>query len=83
MFHLKIAEASKNSVLKSLMLIITPDIVKNFINYKVCDEESEFKALHEHQKILEHIINKDGEAASKMMSKHLNDVLEFSKVAKT
>ncbi|MEL6988050.1 MAG: GntR family transcriptional regulator, partial [Bacteroidota bacterium] len=30
LFHLKIAEASGNSVLKSLMLIITPDIVKNF-----------------------------------------------------
>ena len=82
MFHLKIAEASKNSVLKSLMLIITPDIVKNFITFKVCDESSELKALNEHQKILEHIINKDGDAASEMMSIHLNDVLEFSRSAK-
>lgn len=82
MFHLKIAEASKNSVLKSLMLIITPDIVKNFITYNVCDKSSELKALNEHQKILEHIINQDGDAASKMMSIHLSDVLEFSKSAK-
>ena len=79
MFHLKIAEASKNSVLKSLMLIITPDIVKNFITYKVCDEKSEFKALNEHQKILDCIIKQDGEAASKIMIKHLNDVLDFSR----
>ncbi len=78
MFHLKIAEASKNAVLKSLMLIITPDIVKNFIQYKVCDADTEFKAFHEHQKILEHIIKKDGEAASKMMEQHLNDVVDFS-----
>jgi len=78
MFHLKIAEASKNAVLKSLMLIITPDIVNNFIQYKVCDEESEFKAFHEHQKILEHIIKGDGAAASKMMEEHLKDVSDFS-----
>lgn len=78
MFHLKIAEASKNSVLKSLMLIITPDIVKNYITYKVCDEQTEFKAFQEHQKILDFIINKDGEAASAMMREHLNGVLNFS-----
>lgn len=82
MFHLKIAEASKNTVLKSLMLIITPDIVSSFINFKVCDEQTEFKALHEHQKILEFIIKKDGDAASAMMKLHLNDVMSFSKEAK-
>jgi len=78
MFHLKIAEASKNAVLKSLMLIITPDIVKNFINYEVCDEQSEIKALQEHQKILDFIIKKDGEAASAMMHEHLKTVVDFS-----
>ena len=80
MFHLKIAEASKNAVLKSLMLIITPDIVNNFIDYKVCDEKTEFKALEEHQKILDFIIKKDSEAASKMMNEHLKDVVNFSKI---
>lgn len=78
MFHLKIAEASKNTVLKSLMLIITPDIVNNYITYKVCDEKSEIKAFQEHQKILDFIIKKDGEAASIMMKEHLNGVLNFS-----
>ena len=78
MFHLKIAEASKNTVLKSLMLIITPDIVSNYITYKVCDEHSEIIAFQEHQKILDFIIKKDGEAASAMMSEHLSGVLNFS-----
>lgn len=82
MFHLKIAEASKNSVLKSLMLIITPDIVKNYLKYKVCDEKTELIAHQEHQKILEYIIQKDGESASKMMAKHLNDVIKFSVATK-
>lgn len=77
-FHLKIAEASKNNVLKSLMLIIAPDIVHNYIKYKVCDEQKEFKAFKEHQKILEYIVKKDSEAASRMMQEHLKDVIDFS-----
>lgn len=80
MFHLKIAEASKNAVLKSLMLIITPDIVNSFIQFKVCDEnETENKVLKEHQEILQHIIDGNGEAASQAMRNHLKDVLEFGK----
>ena len=80
MFHLKIAEASKNAVLKSLMLIITPDIVNSFIQYKVCDdEEAERKALREHEEILKHIVNQDGEAAAKAMKKHLKDVIDFGR----
>jgi GntR family transcriptional repressor for pyruvate dehydrogenase complex len=79
LFHLKIAEASKNAVLKSLMLIITPDIVNNFIQYKVCDDNSELKVYYEHEQILEHIINRDAEAAAEAMRAHLQEVTEFSK----
>ena len=82
LFHLKIAEAGKNAVLKSLMLIITPDIVHNYDKYNVCDEETKFKAYQEHQKILEFIIKKDSEAAGKMMEEHLKDVLKFSSSTK-
>ncbi len=78
LFHLKIAEASKNAVLKSLMLIITPDIIKQFISYKVCDESTELKALNEHQKIIQAIIDKDGDKASVFMEEHLKDVINFS-----
>lgn len=78
MFHLKIAEASKNAVLKSLMLIITPDIVNNFIQYKVCDDSANNKVIKEHQAIFQHIIDGNGEAASDAMREHLNDVIDFS-----
>lgn len=84
-FHLKIAESSKNAVLKSLMLIITPDIVNSFIQYKVCDDPKEHnkeKVIKEHQMILKHIKNGDGEAASRAMSVHLQDVIEFSNTIK-
>ena len=79
LFHLKIAEASKNSVLKSLMLIITPDIVKSFVNLKVCDDSNNLKTIEEHRKILD-MISKGNEAgAEEAMSIHLNEVKAFSK----
>ncbi len=83
MFHLKIAEASKNAVLKSLMLIITPDIVKNYIQYKVCDDDGiDNKVLDEHRDILQYISDRNGAAATEAMVKHSQDVLEFGKTMK-
>ncbi len=78
LFHLKIAEASGNKVLKSLMLIITPDIMKNFAQLKVCDNALIQKMIEEHRTILKHIIDKDVEAVEQAMQLHLKDVLEFS-----
>lgn len=78
MFHLKIAEASKNSVLKSLMLIITPDIVHNFIKLDVCKDGRFNQALDEHQLILEHISRQEAEKAAAAMRIHLQDVMEYS-----
>jgi len=78
MFHLKIAEASRNTVLKSLMLIITPDIVNSFIMYKVCDDGENNKVFFEHQTILQSIIDGDGDRAYLAMKGHLKDVVEYS-----
>ncbi len=82
MFHLKIAEASKNSVLKSLMLIITPDIVNSFIRYKVCDDSANNKVIEEHKKILAYVVEGNGKKASEAMVEHLKDVLEYSNIMK-
>ncbi|MEM6723323.1 MAG: FadR/GntR family transcriptional regulator [Bacteroidota bacterium] len=78
MFHLKIAEASKNSVLKSLMLIITPDIVKDFISLDVCGDDRPQRALEEHVEILNFIKEKKSQEASDAMRAHLTEVLEYS-----
>lgn len=82
MFHLKIAEASKNSVLKSLMLIITPDIIKSFIDLDVCKDGRTYTALEEHREILKYIISKEPQKAAEAMQKHLQDTLEHSKTLK-
>jgi len=79
LFHLKIAEAGKNNVLKSLMMIITPDIINNFKKYKVCDHSKDLKTNEEHREILDHIIDQNPEKASAAMENHLKDVLHFSK----
>lgn len=79
LFHIKIAEASKNSVLKSLMMIITPDIVKSFIKLKVCDENNNRKTIEEHRKILDTIANQEPASAVYAMDLHLEDISQFSK----
>ncbi len=83
LFHIKIAEVGKNNVLKSLMMIITPDIVVNFNKYKVCNDSNVNKSLKEHQAILDHIVNQDPVKAAMAMELHLRDVLEFSKSMKS
>ena len=82
MFHLKIAEASKNTVLKSLMLIITPDIINNFITLDICKDGRFIDALEEHNIILKHIIAQEPEAAAAAMRTHLKDVFEYSQSLK-
>jgi len=76
MFHLKIAEASKNKVLKSLMLIIIPDILASFAKYKVCSNDRLKKRYDEHKLLFDAIKVKDSEMASTLMHNHLKDVLK-------
>jgi len=78
LFHIKIAEASKNTVLKSLMMIIIPDIVKSFIQYKVCNAITNQQTIKEHQKILTMISTQNAEGAVSAMAEHLSDINNFS-----
>lgn len=82
MFHLKIAEASKNSVLKSLMLIIIPDIINNFIKLDICKDGRSQNALEEHNVIINHIIAQKPEEAAAAMRIHLKDVFDYSQSIK-
>ena len=78
LFHLKIAEASGNSVLNSLMLIITPDIVKSFRMLNVCKEDRMQETLREHREILDQIKAQNQIGAQEAMRNHLKEILEFS-----
>lgn len=78
MYHLSIADASKNGVLKSLMMVITPDIIKHYVTYRVCDDKTEFKAHLEHEEILRNIRDQDVDGVEAAMRRHLRDVADFS-----
>lgn len=78
LFHIKIAEASKNSVLKSLMMIITPDIVKSFTKLKVCDAANIKNTIEQHRDILNMISDKNPMGAYNAMDNHLADIKAFS-----
>lgn len=78
-FHLKIAEASKNTVLRSLMIVITPDLLANFKQLEVCNNANNDLRVNEHRIILQHIIERNSEAASEQMGIHLSDILMRSR----
>ncbi|RKX89866.1 MAG: hypothetical protein DRI97_03980 [Bacteroidetes bacterium] len=71
LFHLAIVRASANSVLQSLITLLTPDIIalnRDFIeehsgNYRNTPEE--------HQKIVDAILARNPEAASTAMAAHM------------
>ena len=80
MFHLKIAEASKNTVLRSLSMIIFPDMVKYSQRLNICGDGRYHKSLQEHEEILEYIQAKNPEMAANAMRFHLTDMLEKGSV---
>lgn len=79
MFHLKIAEAGKNSVLKSLMLIITPDILSYFKQHDVCGDGRSGRAVKEHELIIQKIKDKDQAGVEAAMHAHLDDLMNFTR----
>jgi GntR family transcriptional regulator, transcriptional repressor for pyruvate dehydrogenase complex len=78
LYHLSIAEAGKNKVLKSLLLIIVPDILSNYSIFKVCDTITS-KSLEEHKDMLRWIKEKNAKKAGEVMREHLRGVMDFAK----
>ncbi len=76
-FHRQIAQASKNQVLKSMMLIITPDIMTNYRKYWICDKNKMVAGI-EHQLLFEYIKAQDTDGAEIMMKQHLRGVMNFA-----
>jgi len=81
--HLRIANATKNSVFESMLLMLLPDIIKNIIENKVCGDNRGVQAMGEHHEILQAIENKDADAAGAAMAAHLDDILRISREKKS
>ncbi len=74
-FHLKIAEASHNSVLNSMMLLILPDVIRFNKSLKICSGGRFIEAYEEHKIVFNHIKNGQGKDAANAMTYHLRDLL--------
>lgn len=79
LFHIKIAKASKNTVIESMILILIPDLIKNIVDNKVCGENRGKSAIAEHRAILDAIESQDVALAEKAMANHLNEIWQISK----
>jgi GntR family transcriptional repressor for pyruvate dehydrogenase complex len=77
LFHLSIANASGNSTLNKLMLIITPGIITNFEKYHVCDKDKARNGIKEHRDIYEAIENQNSEDARIKIKIHFNELYQY------
>lgn len=79
-FHRQIADSSKNTVLKSMTLIITPDLMTNYRKFwNVCDSPQRSIAAIEHRLLLEYIRTRDEEGATAMAAQHLRGIMEYAR----
>lgn len=76
--HLRIANAAKNSVFESMLLMLLPDIIRNIIEQKICGDNRAVQAMAGHHDILQAIADKDADAAGMAMAAHLGDILRIS-----
>jgi GntR family transcriptional repressor for pyruvate dehydrogenase complex len=77
--HLRIANATRNSVFESMLLMLLPDIIRNIVEKKICGDNRGIKAMTEHHEILRAIEDGDADAAGEAMSRHLDDIFRISR----
>ena len=71
LFHVRIAEASGNILLHTLISILAPDIIKVSETSGTCREGRAEDARAEHRQILDAIRARDSEAAADAMAAHI------------
>ena len=77
LFHLAIARASGNPTLNTFMLKITPEIINNFEKHHVCDKDTAFIGIQEHNAIIDAIRDNDPAAAKDAMKKHFKALYQY------
>ena len=77
LFHLALARASDSPTLISSMLKITPEIITNLEQHHVCDKDTAFKGMEEHQFVLDAIRPQDPEAAKIAMKAHFKVLYQY------
>ena len=75
-----LVKGGHNPVISSLLLIITPDILKYYQKYKVCAVPQ--KTVHaEHREMLQKIKDRDKEGMKELVLRHLSNLIDFAKMS--
>lgn len=77
-FHIKIAKATKNSVIESMVLFLVPDLIKNIVESKICGSDRAAVAIGGHKDIYEAIRLQDMTKAEEAMADHLDEIWQVS-----
>ena len=77
-FHRCIAAGCGNSTLRSMLMLITPDIMSTYQNHQLCVPFNP-KPLEEHQLLYRFIKEQRPEMSAAMMKTHLEGMLSFAK----
>lgn len=75
LFHVHIAELCNNPVLRSIILLITPEVVQLSRKNNTCKDDRAKKALKEHYQIYESIVAGDEKKAATAMQTHMQNTM--------
>ena len=77
LFHIKLAMATKNSVIESMVIILIPDLinVKNIVDKEIA-KDTHYN-IRQHHQILEAVIARNIDAAGNAMAVHLKELMEI------
>lgn len=76
-YHQALARGAHNPVIASLLLVITPDVLRYYQRYRVCTVPSE-EVFAEHRELLRCVREQDEEEAAAMLRRHLKSLREFA-----
>lgn len=76
-YHQALARGAHNPVIASLLLVITPDVLRYYQRYRVCTVPQE-EVFHEHRELLRLVREQDEEGVAEMIRRHLRSLREFA-----
>ncbi|MFR9527608.1 MAG: FadR/GntR family transcriptional regulator [Rikenellaceae bacterium] len=76
-YHRSIVTGSKNSVLRSMLMLISPDILYIYKAENICQDDAN-NSFSEHQEIYQSLVDQDFNKAAQLMADHLKRVLDYA-----
>jgi GntR family transcriptional repressor for pyruvate dehydrogenase complex len=75
-FHLKIVECCRNSVLRSLISLISPEIIEVAQRYRTFRDGRVNQSLEQHATVLQYLRQRDPDRAASAMAAHMQQFLD-------